>query len=119
MNKKQSGRPTQYAVERLKDAPRLTVWPVPDNDTYSLYAWVLKKFNDVVGPSGAVDVPSKYLPALTYGLGYYMSVKRSNGSQEWENKLNRLKQEYDFMWSLAFDEDQERGTFKVSPHRTC
>lgn len=113
--KDQYGRPTQYAVERLKDAPRLTLWPVPDDDSYKVYAWVLKKFDDVVGPSGGVDAPAKYLPALCYGLGYYMAVERSDGSAEWENKLNRLENKYNYLWNLAFDEDQERGSFKVVP----
>lgn len=114
LNKEQSSRPYQFVVERLKEAPRVTFWPVPNNDTYSLQAWAIKKFDDVT-QSGSVDVPSKYLPALTYGLGYHMALERSTGSAEWMNKTAQLKQEYENMWSMAFGEDIERGTLKLVP----
>lgn len=114
-NKNLLGRPVQYLVERLKDAPRVTLWPVPDNNNFVLNSWLLKKFNDVDSPADSPDIPSKYLPAMVYGLGYYMSMERSDGSQEWENKLNRLKGEYDRLWEMAYEEDQDRVAFKIVP----
>jgi hypothetical protein len=115
INKDTTGRPTQYAVERLKDNIRITLWPVPENDSYSLYAWAINKFDDINRPTDYPDAPAKYMPALVYGLGYYMGVERSDGTQEWENKLNRLKGEYDRLWNLAFEEDQERAPFRIVP----
>ena len=38
-NKLTQGRPIQLYVERLRDAPKVNVWPVPDNDNYVLYYW--------------------------------------------------------------------------------
>jgi hypothetical protein len=113
--KTQSGRPTQYAVERLRDNPRISLWPVPNDSSYLLNMWALKKFEDVTTPAGTVDVPSKYLPSLSYGLGYYMAMERSNGSPEWEAKLNRLRLEYERLWTMAYEEDQDRASMKIVP----
>jgi uncharacterized iron-regulated protein len=33
-NKLSQGRPIQVWIERLRDAPRINVWPVPDSDNY-------------------------------------------------------------------------------------
>ena len=115
LNKGQTGRPTRYLVERLKDATRVTLWPVPENGNYLLNMWAIKKFDDVNGISSNPDIPSRWLPSFTFGLGYYMALERSNGSQEWEAKLTRLKGEYDRLWGLAYDEDQDRTAFSIVP----
>ena len=33
-SKNSTGRPNQIYIERLRDAPQITVWPVPNNNTY-------------------------------------------------------------------------------------
>ena len=35
-NKNSQGRPTKIYIERLRDAPKINIWPIPDNNTYTL-----------------------------------------------------------------------------------
>lgn len=114
-NKSQQGRPVQYVMQRLKENPVVTLWPMPEDDKYLLNMWVLKKFNDINSLRDYGDFPAKSLPAITMGLGYYLGMERSDGSQGWEAKLTRLKGEYDRLWGLAFDEDDDSVNLSIKP----
>ena len=45
-NKLSQGRPIQLYIERLRDAPLVNVWPVPDNNDYKLYYWRMRRIQD-------------------------------------------------------------------------
>jgi hypothetical protein len=117
-NKALSGKPTQYLLQRKKAAPEVTVWQVPSTNEYSLNAWVVKKFDDINAYTDSPDIPAKFLPALTMGIGYYLGMSRSNGTAEWEAKLQRMKQEYEVLWQMAYEEDQDKSNFSIVP-RVC
>ena len=46
-NKKQSGRPNQYAVRRNRDNPDVFVWPLPENSTDIIHFEKFKYLEDV------------------------------------------------------------------------
>lgn len=112
--KDQTGRPTQYVSQRQRDNAVLKLWPVPAEETV-LKICALKRFNDVNSPIDSVDAPTRFLPALTYGLAYRLALSRSDGSEQWEAKLNRLEREATRTWMLATNEDQDYVPLRIEP----
>lgn len=113
-NKEQQGTPTQYLVERKRDSVSLRLWPVPSKETI-LKLCVVDKFEDVEKPYDTVDAPSRFLPALTYGLSYRLALGRSDGGQGWEAKLNRLNNEYMRTWAMATGDDTDKVPLRITP----
>ena len=76
-NKTQTGRPTQYSIRRERDNPVMSVWPLPDNSTDVLKMEIISELQDVNKSAiQNADLPKRFLPCLTCGLAYYMSMKR-------------------------------------------
>jgi hypothetical protein len=113
-NKLQQARPIQVWIERLQDAPRITVWPVPDtSQTYTFVYWRLKRIQDAGGGVNTMDVPFRFIPAMVAGLSYYLALKIPGG----ETRLQVLKQQYDEAWELASSEDREKAAVRFVPRR--
>jgi len=111
-NKASQGRPVQLVVLRLTDNPKVVVWPVPDNDTYTLVYWRLRRIQDT-GPGGTktIDVPFRFLNAMIAGLAYYLSMKIPVDTQ----KRMELKLDYEQQFQLASDEDREKSPVRFVP----
>jgi len=107
------GRPVQLWVDR-QTTPRIVVWPVPADDTYSLIYWRMRRIQDS-GTSGELtfDIPQRFLPCLVAGLAYKIATKRP----EAESRLERLKADYEEAWNIASTEDRERVTMRIVPAR--
>ena len=76
-NKTQTGRSSQYSIRRGRDNPVMSVWPIPENSTDVLKVEVFSELTDVNKSADQnADVPKRFLPCLTAGLSYYMSMKR-------------------------------------------
>ena len=74
------GRPIQVWIQRLRDNPKVTLWPVPDQGTllqpyYVLKYWRLRRLQDAGAGVETPDVSFRFLPALTAGLAYHIEVK--------------------------------------------
>jgi hypothetical protein len=111
-NKLQQARPLQVWIERLQAAPRITVWPVPDNtQTYTFVYWRLKRIDDAGNGVNTMDVPFRFLNAMVAGLAYYLALKIPNGAQ----RLDVLKAQYDEAWDLASTEDREKAAVRFVP----
>ena len=112
-NKGQTGRPSQYAIKRFSDNVQLFMWSVPDVNTDKLKIEKIDYMQDV--DKSAVqnaDMPRRFLPALTTGLAYYMSLKRPGIS---EARATFLKREYEERLSFAMTEDKERASLYITP----
>ena len=57
-NKLSQGRPIQIWIERLRDAPRVNLWPVPDNNTYTLVYWRMRRIEDAGNGVETADIHS-------------------------------------------------------------
>ena len=112
-NKNSTGRPTKIYIERLRDAPRITVWPVPDasQDYYLVYYRVNKIDDASNGGEYQYDAPTRFLPAVVSGLAYHIALKNPNTME----RVPILKQIYDEDFNLAAQEDRDRSDFKISP----
>ena len=112
-NKTQTGRPNQYSIRRERDNPVLSVWPLPDNSTDVLKMEIISELQDVNKSAiQNADVPKRFLPCLTCGLAYYMSMKRPGVP---ENRIAMLKTNYEELLMRAMQEDRERASMHVVP----
>jgi len=112
-NKSQTGRPTQYTVQRTRSNPYIMLYPTPDNDTGVLNIEYFRQLEDVNKSADQnADVPVRFLPALTCGLSYYLSMKRPGIP---ETRITMLKTNYEEKLALALLEDKERASMYIKP----
>ena len=112
-NKTQTGRPMQYSIRRGMDNPTMSVWPIPENSTDVLKIEVISELMDVDKSAGQnADTPKRFLPPLTCGLSYYMSMKRPGVPPE---RISMLKTNYEEILFRAMQEDRERASMRVVP----
>jgi len=105
--KSQTGRPTRYWWDRRRDSNTMSLWPVPDQ-TYTVVLTIQKNAEDTLRAFDNIDVPRRFLPAVTYGLAYWIGLRR--GSRVDANRLQLLRAEYEAQLKAAMREDRERGT---------
>lgn len=105
-------RPTEIYIDRQRDAPVITVWPVPDSGDYTLIYWILRRIDDVGANTNNMDVPFRFLPAVTAGLAYRIALKKPQVSRD---RVIMLKQLADEAYNEAADEDREKATFRIVP----
>ena len=73
----------------------------------------ISELQDVDKSAGQnADMPTRFLPPLTCGLAYYMSMKRPGVEA---GRIQMLKSNYEELLARAFQEDRERSTMKVVP----
>lgn len=112
-NKLQQGRPVQMYVDRQRDAPTVTFWPVPSNNDYLFIYWRMRRIQDAGHGIETADVPFRFLPALVSGLALYIAMKIPEGAA----KLPVLQADYEKQWGFAESEDRARVPFRVVPRR--
>ena len=110
-NKLTQGRPIQLYIERLRDAPKVNVWPVPDNDSYTLYYWRMRRIEDAGSGVQTSDMNFRFFPVLVAGLAYYIAMK----VPELVDRVGMLKSIYDEQFQLAAGEDREKASVRFVP----
>lgn len=115
-NKPTQGRPIQVWVQRLRDNPKITVWPVPNQGTelnpyYIFKYWRMRRIQDAGDGADTADVVFRFLPALTAGLAYYIAMK----TPELADRLQMLKMAYEEQFELAAGEDREKAAIRFVP----
>jgi hypothetical protein len=128
-NKNAQGRPIQVWIDRQSGAtepnglippgtvvnnPTINVWPAPDqNNFYTYVYWRLKRIQDAGNGINTQDIPFRFLPCMVAGLAYYIAMKIPEGQE----RLERLKMEYEQQWMLAADEDREKAPLRLAPRQ--
>ena len=110
-NKLIQGTPNQMTVNRLVDAPTVTLYPVPNDSTTKLIVWRLRRIQDVTGGTDTNDIPFRLLPAFASGLAYYLSFKIPGAM----DRSQALKAVYDEDFQRASDEDREKAPVRFIP----
>ena len=111
-NKLTQARPIQVWIERLENAPRITVWPVPDNSQpYVFVYWRMRRLDDAGNGVNTMDVPFRFYEAMVAGLAYHLALKVPGGLE----RLQVLKAQYDEAWDLASTEDREKAPVRFVP----
>ncbi len=108
-NKNLIGTPSQYYVERTYP-PKIQLWPLPNIDG-TLVIWKLRSIQDAGNYTNTVDITPRFLPALTAGLAYYLALKNPAAA----SRIPTLQTEYERQFSLAAEEDRDRGSFFMVP----
>ena len=117
-NKLTQARPIQVWVQRLRDNPKITVWPVPDQGTlaqpyYIFKYWRMRRIDDAGSGVQTPDVQFRFLPALTAGLAYHIAMK----VPELMDRVPMLKAAYDEAFALAAEEDREKAAIRFVPRQ--
>ena len=110
-NKLTRGRPIQVWIERLRDNPKINVWPVPDSDDYTFRYWRLRRIQDAGAGAETADMNFRFLPCLVAGLAYHIAMK----VPELSDRVIMLKQVYDEQFALAAAEDREKTPARFVP----
>jgi hypothetical protein len=118
-NKLSQGRPIQVWIRRLRDNPKIVVWPVPDQGTalapyYVFKYWRMRRIEDAGTGANTQDANFRFLPAIAAGLAYYIAMK----IPELAPRMQMLKQEYEFQFDLAAQEDREKASVRFVPRIT-
>lgn len=137
-NKLAQGRPIQVWIQRMTgaqypsttnpngvnsagiDAPKITVWPTPDQGTvstpyYKFVYWRMRRIQDAGNGVNTQDIPFRFLNAMVAGLAYYLSMKLPNMNME---RAVALKAAYDEQFQLAAAEDRETAPIRFIPRQT-
>ena len=115
-NKLTQGRPIQVYVDRQGAAPKINVWPVPSDDSYTFIYWRMRRIQDAGTGVNTPDMPFRFYPALVAGLAYNIATKVPELGQ----RLPILKDQYEEQFRLAAEEDREKVPFRAVPNmRMC
>lgn len=104
------GRPTQYWLDRQRDAPVINLYPTPENSTDVLRFYKMVRADDIDAAVNNADVPYRFLPALTSGLAYHLAVKRN------PQMVPMLKQLYDEEMFRAEQNDRDDTNMRIVPN---
>jgi|TARA_R100000084_G_C4648247_1_gene148074 hypothetical protein len=108
-NKSSTGKPNQFFINK-QTTPTISVWPAPDkSSTYTIYMNVLTRMDDADAGANTLDLPFRFYPCLAAGLAYYISLKKA------PERTGMLKAVYEEEFERAMSQDEDRGSFKVSP----
>jgi hypothetical protein len=110
-NKTTTGRPIQFWIERLVDAPRINVWPVPDSNDYTFKYWRMRRIEDAGAGVQTADMPFRFLPCLVAGLAYHIAMKVPELSQ----RIPILKAMYEEEFERAASEDRVKTNARFVP----
>jgi hypothetical protein len=122
-NKLSPGRPIQLLVSRnsgqassasplAPNNPKVTVWPVPNDNTYTLVYWRLRRIKDAGDGSNVVDIPFRFQEALVAGLALKVAAKLPSADV---TRVQGLKMAYDEAWDLASTEDRDKAAVRFVP----
>ena len=117
-NKLTQARPIQVWVQRLRDNPKITVWPVPDQGTqaqpyYVFKYWRMRRIEDAGNGIQTQDVNFRFYPAMAAGLAYHIAMK----VPELMERVPMLKATYDEQFELAAGEDREKAAIRFVPRQ--
>jgi len=104
------GRPTQFWIDRQRDAPVIYLYPTPENSTDVLRFYKMVRADDIDAAVNNADVPYRFLPALTSGLAYHLAVKRN------PQMVPMLKQLYEEEMFRAEQGDRDDTNMRLVPN---
>ena len=107
-NKNLSSRPSVFYLDR-QIIPILNLWPTPSVQ-YNCLQYLYKKMIEDVGTlyMNAVQVPSRFYPALIWGLSWQLALKFN------PQQAGMLKAEYEQSFAIATKEDSESVPMRIS-----
>ena len=110
-NKTSEGTPTQYFVQRLIDRVTLTLYLTPGSTEAGKFInyYYVKRIQDVGDYTNATDVPYRFVPCMSSGLAYYLSIKYA------PQRTQELKLLYEDELQRALEEDGSSSSSFITP----
>jgi len=110
-NKLSKGTPNQYWVERFVDKVTIHIYPTPDstNASKDMHFFFIKRIQDVGDYSNATDLPFRFVPCMTSGLTYYLSMKYA------PQLTQQMKLIYEDEFQRALQEDGSASSTYITP----
>jgi len=110
-NKTSTGQPTQYYVKRLIDRVTITLYLTPGTEQAGKFLnyYYVKRIQDAGDYTNDADVPYRFVPCMTAGLAYYLSVKYA------PEKIQMLKMLYEDELNRALTEDGSSSSSFITP----
>lgn len=94
--------------------PNITVWPAPNSGGgYTFVYWRMRRIQDAGNGIQTQDTPFRFIPCLTAGLAYYLSMK----VPEAMGRSSELKAAYEEQWDWASTEDREKASLRLAPRQ--
>ena len=111
-NKLIRGRPIQVYIERLVDAPKINLWPVPDKSNHYVFKYYrMRRIQDAGSGIETADMNFRFLPCLVAGLAYHIAMK----DPELAPRIPLLKETYEEQFALAAAEDRVKAPARFVP----
>ena len=111
-NKLSKGTPSQYYVQRTV-APSIFLYQTPSSSfsgaNFQLKFFYVARIQDAGAYTNEADVVYRFIPCMTAGLSYYLSLKYSPETVQ----ANKLIYEDEF--KRALDEDGQRTSTFITP----
>jgi hypothetical protein len=115
-NKLSQGTPSQYYVQRTY-SPSIFLYQTPGSNysnaanptDFEVLFYYLAKIEDAGAYTNTPDVVFRFLPALTSGLAYYLSIKHR------PDRTEQLRMFYEDELQRALTEDGQRTSLFISP----
>jgi len=102
-DKTTEGLPNRYYFDRSRTTPTITLWPIPENSTDTIYFYRMRSLQDVGTAAGTLDIPPRWHEALAAGLAAKLAVKYA------PDRIGPLKGEAKSRFEEAKTEDRERS----------
>jgi hypothetical protein len=109
--KTSGGRPTQYYFEKTIN-PKLYLYPAADV-AYTVVYYAMLRMKDSGDYTNNNEIPFSFLPCLTAGLAYYISMKYA------PDRISILKGVYEEEFRRAADTNREDVSSRFVPGNTA
>ena len=106
----QTARPTVFWFDRERAGNQMNFWPLP-NQAYTVTLTIQKNTDDTIRAFDNIDVPRRFLPAIVYGLAYWIGLRRSARVPIERLQYLQLRQNEELR--KAMREDRERGSMYI------
>jgi hypothetical protein len=94
--------------------PNINLWPTANaGGQYTFVYWRMRRLQDAGSGVQTQDIPFRFIPALTSGLAYHLSMKVPEAIQ----RIPMLKQVYEEQWNWASSEDREKASLRLAPRQ--
>jgi hypothetical protein len=103
----EANRPTQFYFQRTI-TPSLFIWPVPQDNSVTLYYYRMKIQQDAGSFTDSLDAPNRWMEAIAAGLAAKLAVKFA------PERLPVLENYATKTYDTAAAEDRERVPLRIT-----
>ncbi len=110
-NKTDTGKPTQYFVQRFIDKVTITLYLTPGSNEAGdkINYYYVKRIQDAGNYTNEADVPYRFVPCMVSGLAYYLSQKFK------PELVQQMKLLYEDELQRALQEDGSPSSSFITP----